>query len=131
MYYDQRIEKGKNKMSTINIIRNKLLSRIFAVIDRKTPYVDTMKFAAWKMLTTLKDYTIFNHRIRDCEALLCVVFYLYKSPWRYFKPESQITVTILLPSPIILALWIAAQTLAPEVIPPKIPSSVASFLEVS
>ncbi|AXT52106.1 IS110 family transposase [Aquimarina sp. BL5] len=44
-YYERRIEIGKNKMSTINIIRNKLIARIFAVIDRQTPYVDTMKFA--------------------------------------------------------------------------------------
>ncbi len=33
-------------MSTINIIRNKLIARVFAVIKRQTPYVDTMKFAA-------------------------------------------------------------------------------------
>jgi hypothetical protein len=33
-YYENRIQKGKNNMSTLNIIRNKLLSRIFAVIDR-------------------------------------------------------------------------------------------------
>ena len=45
-YYDRRIADGKNKMSTINIIRNKLISRIFAVVDRRSPYVDTFKFAA-------------------------------------------------------------------------------------
>ncbi len=45
-YYEQRVEKGKNKMSTINIIRNKLLARMFAVVNRKTPYVDLMKYAA-------------------------------------------------------------------------------------
>ncbi len=33
-------------MSTINIIRNKLLSRVFAVVNRETPYVDFMKYAA-------------------------------------------------------------------------------------
>ena len=44
-YYNKRIEMGKNKMSTINIIRNKLIARIFAVVKRQTPYVDTMKFA--------------------------------------------------------------------------------------
>lgn len=46
LYYNRRIEKGKNKMSTINIVRNKILARIFAVIERKTPYVDFMKYAA-------------------------------------------------------------------------------------
>ena len=45
-YYNRRVEEGKNKRSTINIIRNKLLSRIFAVVNRKTPYVDVMKYAA-------------------------------------------------------------------------------------
>lgn len=46
IYYNRRVDEGKNKMSTINIIRNKLLSRIFAVVDRRTPYVDIMKYAA-------------------------------------------------------------------------------------
>lgn len=46
MYYEKRVKEGKNKMSTINIIRNKLLSRIFAVINRNEPYVDIMKYAA-------------------------------------------------------------------------------------
>ena len=45
-YYNKRIDEGKNKMSTINIIRNKLLARIFAVVERKTPYVDFLKYAA-------------------------------------------------------------------------------------
>ena len=45
-YYNRRLEEGKNKMSTINIVRNKLLSRIFAVVNRQTPYVDVMKYAA-------------------------------------------------------------------------------------
>lgn len=45
-FYKRRVNEGKNKMSTINIIRNKLLSRIFAVVNRETPYVDFMKYAA-------------------------------------------------------------------------------------
>lgn len=45
-YYKRRIESGKSKMSTINIIRNKLLARIFAVVTRGTPYVDTNKYAS-------------------------------------------------------------------------------------
>jgi transposase len=45
-YYERRIKEGKSKMSTINIIRNKLLSRIFAVVRRGTPYVDTMAYAS-------------------------------------------------------------------------------------
>lgn len=46
IYYERRLMEGKNEMSTLNIIRNKILSRIFAVINRETPYVDTLKFAA-------------------------------------------------------------------------------------
>lgn len=45
-YYQKRVSEGKNKMSTINIIRNKLIARVFAVVKRQTPYVDTFKFAA-------------------------------------------------------------------------------------
>ncbi len=46
IYYHQRLEKGKNKMSTINIIRCKLMARAFAAVNRQTPYVNTLKFAA-------------------------------------------------------------------------------------
>ena len=46
LYYQRRQKEGKNNMSTLNIIRNKLLSRIFAVVKRQTPYVDLYKFAA-------------------------------------------------------------------------------------
>ncbi|MCK9421002.1 MAG: IS110 family transposase [Bacteroidales bacterium] len=45
LYYQRRIYNGKHKMSTLNIIRNKLVARIFAVIERNTPYVNTYKFA--------------------------------------------------------------------------------------
>jgi transposase len=47
IYYNHRVnEQNKTKMSTMNIIRNKLLSRAFAVIARGTPYVNIHKFAA-------------------------------------------------------------------------------------
>lgn len=45
-YYEKRVTEGKNKMSTMNIIRNKLVARIFAVVNRGTAYVDIMKYAA-------------------------------------------------------------------------------------
>ena len=45
-FYEQRISEEKDKMKTINIIRNKLLGRIFAVVKRGTPYVNTMKYAS-------------------------------------------------------------------------------------
>ena len=43
-YYRRRINEGKDKMSTINVIRNKILGRIFAVVQRGTPYVNTMAY---------------------------------------------------------------------------------------
>ena len=46
LYYQQRVEQGKSKMSTINVVRNKLLARIFAVVKRQSPYVDMMKYVA-------------------------------------------------------------------------------------
>lgn len=46
VYYQRRIEKGKSKMSTLNIIRNKLLARAFAVINRNSNYIDTLKYVA-------------------------------------------------------------------------------------
>lgn len=39
-YYQRRVEKGKSKMSSLNIIRNKILHRVFAVVNRGTPYVE-------------------------------------------------------------------------------------------
>jgi transposase len=37
--YEQKVKEGKAKMCVINIIRAKLLERVFAVINRQTPYV--------------------------------------------------------------------------------------------
>ena len=45
-YYDRKVEDGKPKMLILNNIRNKILGRVFAVINRDTPYVNTQKFAA-------------------------------------------------------------------------------------
>lgn len=45
-YYNQRIAKGKHPMSTINIVRNKLMARMFAAVERRSPYVDIYKYAS-------------------------------------------------------------------------------------
>lgn len=37
--YEQKIEEGKSKMCVINMIRFKLIERMFAVIKRQTPYI--------------------------------------------------------------------------------------------
>ena len=45
-YYCRRQEDGKTKMAVINIIRNKLVSRVFAVVKRGTPFVQIKKYIA-------------------------------------------------------------------------------------
>lgn len=37
--YEQKLDEGKAKMSALNVIRFKLIERIFAVIKRQTPYI--------------------------------------------------------------------------------------------
>ena len=45
-YYERKVKEEKNKMLVINNVRCKLLARVFVVINRKTPFVNTCKFAA-------------------------------------------------------------------------------------
>jgi len=46
LYYRKRVEEGKPKMVVLNIIRNKIVSRVFATVNRGTPYVEINKFLA-------------------------------------------------------------------------------------
>jgi transposase len=45
-YYSKRVEEGKPKMVVLNIIRNKIVARIFATVNRGTPFVSLSNFAA-------------------------------------------------------------------------------------
>jgi transposase len=45
-FYSRRLQIGKSKMSTINIVRNKILYRMFAVIKRQTPFIENYLDAA-------------------------------------------------------------------------------------
>lgn len=45
-YYLKRIGMGKSKMSTINIVRNKILYRMFAIVKRQSPFVNDYLGAA-------------------------------------------------------------------------------------
>jgi transposase len=45
-YYERKVAEGKSKMLVINNVRCKLLARVFAVINRNSPYINTRKFAA-------------------------------------------------------------------------------------
>lgn len=44
-YYERRVAEGMRKRCCINIIRSKIVTRIFAVVKRQTPFV-VLKFAA-------------------------------------------------------------------------------------
>lgn len=43
-YYDKKVKEGKNKMSVLNAIRCKIVSRAFAVVERNNPFVNINKF---------------------------------------------------------------------------------------
>jgi transposase len=45
-YYKRKTLEGKNPMLVLNAIRCKVLARVFATINRQTPYVNLQKFAA-------------------------------------------------------------------------------------
>jgi transposase len=45
-YYERKVAEGKVKMLVINNVRCKLLARVFAVINRKTAFINTYKFAS-------------------------------------------------------------------------------------
>jgi transposase len=45
-YYERKVKEGKSKMLVINNVRCKLLARVFAVINRKAPFINTQKFAS-------------------------------------------------------------------------------------
>ena len=42
-YYEKKVAEGKNKMLVLNNVRCKLISRAFAVIQRDSPFVNTLK----------------------------------------------------------------------------------------
>lgn len=46
IYYDRQLKKGKDENSIKNVLRNKIVTRAFAVIKRNSPYVNTHAFAS-------------------------------------------------------------------------------------
>ena len=46
LYYQRGVKSGKSKMSTLNIVRNKIVHRVFAVIKRGTPFVPLYQHAS-------------------------------------------------------------------------------------
>lgn len=47
-YFKRKVEQGKNKMSVLNAVRNKLVHRIMAVINRKQPFLQIEEFLSLK-----------------------------------------------------------------------------------
>jgi transposase len=45
-YYERKVAEGKNKMSIINAIRNKLILRIFAVLRDDRSYVNNYGYGS-------------------------------------------------------------------------------------
>jgi transposase len=45
-YYERKVAEGKAKMLVINNVRCKLFARVFAVINRKSIFINTYKFAS-------------------------------------------------------------------------------------
>ena len=45
-FYQRKIDEGKDKQLVINIIRCKIIARMFAVVKRGKPYVNIHKFAS-------------------------------------------------------------------------------------
>ncbi len=39
LYYERKVEEGKNKMSVLNAVKNKLLARVVAVVNKQQEYV--------------------------------------------------------------------------------------------
>ena len=38
-YYERKVAEGKNKMSVLNAVKNKLLSRVVAVVNKQQEYM--------------------------------------------------------------------------------------------
>ena len=39
LYYERKVAEGKNKMSVLNAVKNKLLARVVAVVNKRQDYV--------------------------------------------------------------------------------------------
>lgn len=51
-YYERKVAEGKNKMSVLNAVRNKLIHRIMAVIKRKQPFLKREDYLSQDQLAT-------------------------------------------------------------------------------
>lgn len=42
-YYERKVKEGKHKMAVLNAVRNKIIHRLCAVLDRQTPYIKDLQ----------------------------------------------------------------------------------------
>ncbi|MBN2173083.1 MAG: hypothetical protein JW731_03060 [Bacteroidales bacterium] len=66
LYYERKVKDGKNPMSVMNAIRCKVLSRVFAVINRGSPFINTYKFAVYFFVNLFGFY----HRMGQQEQIV-------------------------------------------------------------
>jgi hypothetical protein len=45
-YYDRKIKEGKHHSAVLNVLRNKLVSRVFAAVNKNRPYCKEIELAA-------------------------------------------------------------------------------------
>jgi len=43
-YYQRKVKEGKNKLSVINAVRNKLIARVFATVNRGSPFIQIANY---------------------------------------------------------------------------------------
>lgn len=46
IYYQRKVKEGKNKMSALNAVRNKIIHRVFAVVKNQVPYENKLIYSA-------------------------------------------------------------------------------------
>ena len=45
-YYRRKVKEGKNKMSVLNAVRNKIIHRVFAVVKNQVPYENRINYSS-------------------------------------------------------------------------------------
>ena len=73
-YYHRKVAEGKNRMSVLNAVRNKLLHRVCAVVKRGTPYVKRIVPKPSPAIPPQVDSTVrstkFAHRAKRKRSML-------------------------------------------------------------
>lgn len=67
MYYERKVAEGKNRMSVINALRAKIVSRMFAFIKRNEIYRPFLSYI------TCKNQVVYNRRKTSRNPPLCSI----------------------------------------------------------